>query len=424
MSTIYGDDTNNTLSGTGSNDLIYGRDGDDSLSGGAGDDNLYAGAGNDVLDGGEGNDQLDGGEGADSMTGGEGNDTYLVDNIGDLVIELANGGNDTVKASINYTLGANVENLQLIGTSGLVGTGNALANSMKGTIGADTLSGLGGNDSINGGDGNDLILGGAGNDFLIGGAGVDIVSYADATAAVTVSLAVTGNQNTGGSGIDSLSQFENLTGSDFNDVLTGDAGDNRIVGGGGADVMSGGAGNDRYSVDNAGDVVNEGAGAGTDLVNANIDYTLTANVENLSLFNGAVRGTGNDLDNIIVGNQNDNVLDGRGGSDSLYGGAGDDTFVVTGDGVDFVRDFASNETVLIQGGLLTAGLSNGALAANQFEQSNAATTADIRFFQDTYGALWYDADGSGASAAVKIAAFGSADLTHTNIVIDGGLITA
>jgi len=338
------------------------------------------------------------------------------------VVELGGGGKDTVKASINYTLGANVENLQLVGTTGLIGTGNALANTIKGTVGADTLYGLDGNDSINGGDGNDLILGGSGNDYLIGGAGVDTVSYADATAGVTVSLAITGNQNTGGSGVDLIQQFENLTGSDFNDILTGDAGDNRIVGGLGADTMSGGLGNDRYSVDNAGDVVIEAAGAGVDSVNANIDYTLTANVENLALFNAAISGTGNDLDNIIRGNGNDNILNGGGGNDSLYGGAGVDTFIIDGQGVDFIRDFAAGETVLIQGALLTSGLANGALAENQFEQSNAATTADIRFFQDSYGALWYDADGNGAGAAVKIASLGSADLTHTDIVINGGVI--
>jgi len=410
------------LLGTAANDQIYGYEGNDNLSGGDGNDSLYAGAGNDTLDGGEGNDFLDGGQGDDIMIGGAGDDTYIVDSLGDTVIELAGGGRDTVRASINYSLvGTQIENLELTGSVGLVGTGNDGANSIKGTVGSDTLYGLGGNDWISAGSGNDTVLGGSGNDTLIGGDGTDVLSYADATAAVIVSLAITTNQNTGGSGIDRISEFENLTGSDFNDTLTGDAGNNRIVGGAGADIMAGGAGDDRYSVDNAGDVVIENAGQGIDSVNANVDYTLSANIENLTLFNGAISGTGNGLDNIIRGNDNDNILNGGGGNDSLYGGNGTDTFIIDGQGVDFIRDFTAGETVLIQGSLLTAGLSAGALSADQFEQSNAASTSEIRFFQDSYGALWFDADGNGTGAAIKIASLGNADLTHSDIVIDGSI---
>lgn len=410
-----GDD--NALFGTGANDQVYGYEGNDFLSGGGGNDSLYAGSGNDTLEGGLGNDYLDGGEGADAMDGGEGNDTYIVDNVGDSIVELALGGIDTVRASINFSLvGTEIENLMLTGTSGLIGTGNDNANVIVGSEGGDTINGMGGNDSINGGDGNDTVNGGAGNDVMTGGNGVDVLSYAGAAGAVTVDLSNTANQNTGGSGIDKVSGFENLTGSDFNDVLTGDAGNNRIVGGLGADIMTGGNGDDRYSVDDAGDVVNEGVGEGIDLVNANIDYTLADNVENLAMFNAAIIGNGNALNNIIVGNANNNILNGGGGDDSLFGGAGTDTFIITGAGVDFIRDFTSGETVLIQG--LATGLADGALAANQFEQSNAATTADIRFFQDQHGALWYDADGNGAGAAIKIAALGNTDLTASDIQID------
>ena len=103
------------------------------------------------------------------MTGGAGNDTYVRDNAGDVVTEAAGGGTDTVQSSVSYTLVANVENLVLLGSSAINGTGNTLANVITGNTGANTLSGGDGNDSLSGGDGNDSLVGGAGNDTLTGG---------------------------------------------------------------------------------------------------------------------------------------------------------------------------------------------------------------------------------------------------------------
>jgi serralysin len=403
--------------GTADADYVYGYAGDDNIAGGDGNDVLYAGDGADTLLGGEGNDQLDGGLGADLLFGGNGNDTYQVDDVGDTVVELAGEGIDTVKATFSYTLGANVENLELLGTTGLTGTGNELNNSIKGTSGGDTLWGMDGNDSINAGDGNDLVMGGMGNDLLVGGNGTDTVSYVDATGAVTVSLANTGVQNTIGAGLDKILTFENLTGSDFNDTLTGDSGANRIVGGLGADSMTGGAGDDRYSVDNVGDVVVELSGEGNDLVNANIDYTLTDNVENLALFNSAISGTGNALGNVIRGNDNGNILNGKGGEDHLYGGNGADTFVIDGPGtgVDHLHDFVSGVDVIELGAGF--GLSSGGIAAGEFEVGAAATSATTRFVFDTYHNLYFDADGSGAGAAVLIANTGATVISYTDIVV-------
>jgi Ca2+-binding RTX toxin-like protein len=121
--------------------------------------------------------------GADQMKGDGGDDTYVVDNVGDVVIEnsLADG-TDTVLANINYTLGSYVENLTLTGAGTIGGTGNGLgnvingnnaANLLKGMTGADTLVGAGGADTLQGGVGDDQLFGGGGHDDLQGGTGMD-----------------------------------------------------------------------------------------------------------------------------------------------------------------------------------------------------------------------------------------------------------
>jgi Ca2+-binding RTX toxin-like protein len=192
-------------------------------------DNLTGDAGANVLDGGLGDDTLNGGAGADSLIGGDGNDNYFVDQLGDVVSESnagVAGGSDLVTSEIDYSLGANVENLQLAGAA-VTGIGNSLDNRITGTAGNNTLQG------------------GLGNDSLDGGLGTDTASYAGATAGVTVTLATPGvAQNTINAGTDTLTSIENLLGSDFNDTLTGDAGANKLEGGLGNDTLNGGLGND------------------------------------------------------------------------------------------------------------------------------------------------------------------------------------
>lgn len=157
-----------------------------------------------------------------------------------------------------------------------------------------TLIGGSGEQTLIGGSGNDLIDGGAGNDVLSGGAGADTVSYASATAGVTVNLGL-GRQDTTGAGIDTISGFENLTGSDFDDVLFGNAGDNvimggagndRIIGGGGADTLFGGAGADTFLLQTMAQSTNEARDAIRDFNRAEGDIIDLSQID-------AIAGTAN-----------------------------------------------------------------------------------------------------------------------------------
>ncbi|MBW4682072.1 MAG: calcium-binding protein [Microcoleus vaginatus WJT46-NPBG5] len=153
------------------NNHIVGNASDNTLSGGAGDDIIYGLAGNDTLNGGVGVDTID---------GGIGNDVYYAPTDGsfDVIIEQVGAGIDTVITDMNYTLGANVENLYLQG-SAVIGVGNELNNYVMGNASNNVLSGSSGIDTVVGGLGNDTCIGGGGsdNDVLIGGAGADYFNF-------------------------------------------------------------------------------------------------------------------------------------------------------------------------------------------------------------------------------------------------------
>ncbi|HYE45070.1 MAG TPA: hypothetical protein VEA44_04770, partial [Caulobacter sp.] len=170
---LEGGDGNDTILGGSGADILDGGADSDTLTGGAGADQLLGGAGTDTLGAGSENDILNGGAGADAMTGGTGDDVFFVDDAGDTTLEALNEGTDTVRASLTWSLAANVERLILDGTGDLDGAGNGLANVLTGNSGANRLDGGAGVDTVRGGLGNDTIIGGTGADVLQGGDGLD-----------------------------------------------------------------------------------------------------------------------------------------------------------------------------------------------------------------------------------------------------------
>ncbi|MBO1047272.1 MAG: DUF4347 domain-containing protein [Dolichospermum sp. DEX182a] len=309
-----------------------------SFSGTAGNDWVKGGTGNDDLTGGNGNDYLNGGTGTDFLIGGKGNDTFVVDNIGDIIAEGLNDGIDTVESSITWTLKTNLENLTLTGTTAINGTGNTLNNIITGNAADNVLTGGLGNDTLTGGAGADTLIGDAGNDsYYVDNTadsitenlneGTDIV-FSSVTYTLTTNLenlTLTGTTAINGTG-NTLNNI--ITGNAADNVLTGGLGNDTLTGGAGADTLIGDAGNDSYYVDNTADSITENLNEGTDIVFSTVTYTLTTNLENLTLQGAtAINGTGNGLNNRITGNTADNVLTGGLGNDTLTGNAGSDTLI-------------------------------------------------------------------------------------------------
>ncbi|TFF22003.1 hypothetical protein E3C22_15250 [Jiella endophytica] len=324
------------------------------LIGNAGNNDLNGAAGNDTIYGGDGNDTLRGGGGNDEMRGSIGDDFYVVTEAGDTVIEGAGEGIDEVRTYMAYTLGRNLEILSFGGTGNLAGTGNELANTLIGNAGNNDLNGAAGNDTLIGGAGNDTLRGGGdademrggtGNDFYVvtetadtvieeAGEGIDEVrtymSYTLGQNLETLSFGGIGNYvGTGNELANTLignAGNNDLNGAYGDDTLIGGAGNDTLRGGAGADEMRGGTGNDFYVVTETTDTVVEDAGEGTDEVRTLVSYSLSDDVEILSLGGtGDIDGTGNDLANTITGNSGDNDLNGAYGNDTLNGGAGNDT---------------------------------------------------------------------------------------------------
>jgi Ca2+-binding RTX toxin-like protein len=487
---------NDTLVGTAWQDWLYGGDGNDSLIGDGSNSVGYGGA-----------DVLDGGAGADYMQGGEGMTYYYVDNTGDVVVDtgsppvgnIHNKLSDIIYATVSYDAVANVEVLDFLGSADISSNGNSEANTIKGNVGDNSISGAGGNDTlrgrggddtINGGDGDDYIEGNDGNDSLEGGAGDDAL-YAG--SGVDTLIGGTGNDSYYGfgtgdtiieaaaGGIDTVwfngsydlqDYIENanvsgssqgnalnnvirdssgngiISGMDGNDSLTGAGalyggdGHDRLDGGG---YMEGGAGQDIYIVYDINALVVETLPfSNRDQVKSYVDYTLSANVEDLVLLNyvegtgGAnLTGAGNGLDNELIGNKGNNRLSGLDGKDRLYGMDGDDTLIGGGgndtlDGGQGADDFVfsaaavnGRDTIVGFGIGLDRLVFTGAdygfasghvLTAAEFTVGAAAAGSNAQFvWNDVTSRLYWDEDGSGAGAAIELAGIGGTGVNSDDL---------
>ena len=378
--TIAGNDGANVLDGGGGNDVIEGRGGDDTLLGGAGADLLDGGAGADILRGGadddtyrvdagdvvielanegydvveagasftlganveelklggagnfdgtgnelrnilrgnDGNNRLAGGAGADDLYGGAGIDTAdYAGNFGSVIVNLTTG-----TGQWNYAEGDRLFNIENV-------TGTAFADWLTGNGAANVLDGGAGDDTLSGAGGADILRGGAGADLLNGGTGNDTADYSGNFGAVVVNLAAGVGAWNYAEG-DSYSGIENVTGTEYDDLLTGDGGANQLAGAGGDDLLHGGAGVDALI-----------GGAGTDTADYSGDFgAVVVNLEaGVGAWNYAEGDSYSGIENVVGTSFND-VLQGDGANNRLTGGGGADT-LAGGGGIDTV-DYSAN----------------------------------------------------------------------------------
>jgi Ca2+-binding RTX toxin-like protein len=315
--------------------------GDDTLLGGSGNDALWGGGGHDFLSGDSGDDALHGGDGDDYLRGGAGND-------------LVEGGAGWDRAAFrDATSGVHVDlNIQGIAQDTLQGldtltgiehaSGSTFADVLIGNAGDNWLWGEGGADNISAGAGNDLVELGAGNATADGGAGTDTLSFLDqafGTSGATASLALQGTAQATGVGTMTFTGFENLSGTTFNDILTGNGAGNVLAGDQGNDSLSGGDGDDILYGDGRITVDTHGAGTSGPI-------TTYGDVDAAGVSDPAP----GDGDDSLSGGKGNDILVGGGGGDVLTGGAGADTFSFgDGSGDDRITDFAKKDVIAFTG---------------------------------------------------------------------------
>jgi Ca2+-binding RTX toxin-like protein len=284
----------------------------ENLTGGSGNDSLFGDAGANILSGGLGNDTLRGGGGADTLQGGAGIDT-------------ADYAEKT--AAISVTLAGDTAATVTVG--GIAEDNIAGIENLRGGTGNDSLTGDAAANTLEGGAGDDILAGLAGTDTLDGGQGTDTASYAEKTAAITVTLkaAASATVFVGGTAEDTLRNIENLIGGSGADTITGDAQANRFAGRAGADTIDGAAGTDTadYSEKTAPVAVTLNGATAATVTIAGIAEDTLRNIENVTGGSGNDSLTGDTLDNLLAGGLGNDVLIGLGGKDTLDGGIGSDT---------------------------------------------------------------------------------------------------
>jgi hypothetical protein len=331
--TIAGTSGSDALTGTNEGDILLGLGGDDAVSGLDG---------NDILNGGLGSDQLDGGLGLDYAS--------YADATSGVVARLDAPNLNTSEAAGD----------SFIGIEGLIGSQQT--DVLVGDGGGNILYGGGAGDYLYGQGGNDHLVGGSGGDFLDGGSGFDFASYETSASGIFARLDI-GSGTFGDAQGDTYAGVEGLTGSDYADILVGNAegniiygkdGVDQLTGGAGADVLDGGAGFDftRYDLASSGVIVrlDQGGGtAGDALFDTYVSIEGAVSSEHADVIVGSAEG------NYIFGVGGNDWIYGFGGYDELYGGGGADAFVfrasdVAG-GVSTIRDFsgAEEDAVFLEG---------------------------------------------------------------------------
>ena len=320
--TLKGSDGNDTIEGGNDNDQIFGDADDDLLKGDAGNDSLDGGEGNDTLEGNSGDDTLNGGSGVDKMMGGDGNDVYYIDNQNDVIDEATNsqGGNDSVFTNIGLNWKNNFSIFAGVENVTLIGDKQDKFDA-AGDDNPNVLTGNIGNNRLYGNGGNDTLIGGAGDDTLEGGKGID--------------------------------------------------------------VLQGGAGNDTYTLENEEDTIDDNEGINIIKSSETITLSRYPNVAVLELTgNKAIKGTGNETDNLIEGNDANNTLIGKAGNDTLKGNGGDDTLIGDagddtldgGDGEDTVQYLESKENYATKN-------VDGVVTITHISTSDTDTLVDVEFVQ-------------------------------------------
>ena len=374
--TVYGGSIGEEIQGGSASDTLNGGGGNDILAGFAGSDVLMGGAGDDYVDGGLGDDVLDGGDGIDTIS-------YAYQGMS-VHIDLSITGPQNTQYGLDTITGFEI---------------------VIGGAGADILRGGSGNERLEGGGWDDIIAGGAGDDILIGGEGRDVVDYSRAAGGVTVSLAAQGVTNTGGDGVDTLSGFEGIIGSAFDDVLTGDDGDpntfssNTFIGGGGNDRIDGGGGHDIVYYgswaqigDTAVDLIREiwrDINGVIFVRTADGSLDTLIGVESIGFTNSAIPGMsagtigiihqGTDAADQFYGGSGMDTLRGGAGNDVIHGGPADGSY----DGDDTLYGDAGDDQLFGDGGTdtLYGGAGNDRLTGGSFAQNRLyGGTGDDTYF--------------------------------------------
>lgn len=340
------------LAGSNFGDVLYGWTGVNVISGGAGNDVIAGGAGADILDGGTNtavnvNDVVIDGDIV----------SYTEINNLNLVITLGNAGAKTIVTAT--------------GVNASVANGDEITNfeAVFASDGDDVLTGNSVGNALYGNNGNDTLDGGAGSDYLHGGNDIDTVSYATATAGITLDLNITVAQNTGGSGMDRVTNVENLIGSSKNDSFRGLVNFNEISGGAGNDLIEGGDSGDKLNGGLDNDTVSYEHSDNADVVDLNLQNGMTAqnstgdaNGDILIGFENLTGSSG--FGDTLTGDGNVNIIKGLGGNDTIKGGDGADA-LDGGAGIDWLSYAGDTNAVTVtlgvNGALTTVtGLSHGA----------------------------------------------------------------